>query len=353
MYSNKFRPSWNLIFWTTHFISWTGLILPLFLMTPMIEGFTFGVFHNTVSILEFVIVFFTLGGFRSILNCYVDWRDINFLVVLKIIVFTIIGGITLQLAIYYSLHITISSFFPSRSIPNMYLGGEELRFIDTILKISSWVFGFFTIKMIINYNSSKLEEVVLLDKVKQEEINIISGRIDADFMANSIELTKNLVLTDVNKARETLTQLSNVLRYNLTQESVKDVTIQEELDVIGDYLDLIRGNCSNNIIYETTISEKLLNVLITPMKFKNVIKKMISCNTISVNIIVEAIEDSYLVKIETINKKAEEFIKQSLSENLKALFSEDEKFEFHIVGNEFNSCFKVSSATQQSIDSYE
>ena len=347
--NNKFKPSWNLIFWTTHFITLTGLILPLFLMTPMIEGFTFGVFHNTVSILEFGIVFFILGIFRTLLNRYIDWKNINFIVVIKVIFFTIIGGGILQLIVHYSLQATTASFFSYKKIPDMYFGGEELRFADTILKIFSWVFGFFTIKMAINYNAFKLEGIALIDKVKQEEINNISGQIDADFMEYSIELIKKLVLVDVHKARDTLTQLSNILRYSLTQENFKYVTINEELVVIQDYLNLISGQCESELLNKVSISKEFQNVLIEPMKFMSVIKKIVNCNTTLISITMRAMDDIYMVVMKTNSFEELKDIglkNKDLFANKNILFSKYDNFELTVVNNEFDVSFEISKTAK-------
>jgi len=298
----KSKIAWNLFFWFTHFVSLLGFLLPLFLMTPIIEGFTFGKFHNTISFVELMIIFFSLGALRTLLNRCINWRAITFKEVLKVIVFASVVGVLMQLVLYYGLHAIGVTFFPGNTTPEMYFGGPELKFTDSILKILLWVFTFFTIKMIINYNAFKLEGIALLDKVKQEQINIISGRIDADFMADSITLIKRLVHTDIQQARATLTQLSNVLRYNFTQENFERVRVHEEVAIIRNYLSLMRGHNNSKIVFDKKISSEHLDVFISPMKFQNIIKKLVNSHTISVFIAMETLaDDTYKAHLKITN----------------------------------------------------
>lgn len=351
MYTKKSNIPWNLFFWSTHFVSLLGLLLPLFLMTPITEGFTFGKFHNTISFVELIIIFFSLGGLRTLLNRSIDWRAITFKEVLKVIVFACVVGVITQLVLYYGLHAIGVTFFSGNTTPEMYFGGPELKFRDSILKILLWVFTFFTIKMIINYNAFKLEEIALLDKVKQEQINIISGRIDADFMADSITLIKRLVHTDIHQARATLTQLSNVLRYNLTQENFERVRVHEEIAIIKNYLSLIRGQNNSKIVFDKKISSEHLDVFISPMKFQNIIKKLVNSHTTSVVIAMEDLAaDTYKAQLKITNSPGQNEMAARGNEaclDLHKLFSKKEHLELEVKDHEFHSAFKIFNVEKQ------
>lgn len=351
MYINKFSPSWNLIFWTTHFVSLSGLILPLFLMTPIIEGFTFGVFHNTVSFLEFVFVFFLLGILRIVLNSILDWKNITLGLVFKIIAFTFVYGIVMQLMLYYLLNGIVIKFFPGYTMPYMFFLGPELKFLDSVLTSFSWVIIFLTIKMIINYNVSRLETITLLGKVKQEEINSISSFIDFDFMNDAIELTKRLISSDIIMARETLTQLSDVLRYNLNQVNFEFVTVQEELVMVRNYINLIGGHYNNDLIFDENISADFLNVLIKPMTFQNVVKKIVNNSTALINIEMEGVEyNEYKIKFEISNNQKGCVIN---NKQLHALFSKDEQLELMAYENKFTIIFKLMYTVSHNIIPHE
>jgi len=250
----------------------------------------------------------------------------------------------MQLKIYYLLQGITVNFFPSETIPNMYFGGNELKLIDTIIKTFSWAFAFFTIKMVLNYNAYKLEGIALEEKVRQEEINIISGRIDTVFMEKSIESIKDLVLLDVKQAREALTQLSDVLRYNLTQENHQFVTVQQELLIVKNYLNLIRWQYRNELIFNENIPSEFQKIKITPIKFLNIVKKIVDHNTIAVTMTISELGDNYRVTITILSKQREiEFEKDYLD----TLFTDNEHLKLINNKEEFILEFKIYNKEKQ------
>ena len=344
--------SWPVIFWVTHFVTLMGLLFPLFLLTPIVEGFSFKVFHNIISISEFVVVFFFLGLLRFLLNKFIDWKSVTFVEVLKFIVLTISVGGILQLTLYYLLKMITLDYFPLENIPNMYFGGPELKLIDTVIKIFSWAFAFFTIKMIVNYNAFKLETIALEEKVREEQINIISGRIDAVFMEKSIESIKDLVLFDITDAREALTQLSHVLRYNLTQENIQFVTVGEELMIVKNYLNLVGYSSKKKLLCNDNISPEFLNVNITPIKFLNVIKKAIDNHTVSVSLAMYNWKEDFKTEIKIISSQENKEIELK-KESLNTLFTNKEDLELIFEGNELRICFVVFNIEKQKVHLHE
>ncbi len=94
-------------------------------------------------------------------------------------------------------------------------------------------------------------------------------------MFNSLNNIRGLMLEDVEKSRDMITRLSEMLRYSLTKDKVDTIALKEELEMVGNYIELSKIQLEDRLRFSSQIDEKLLNVEIPPMIIQMLIENAI------------------------------------------------------------------------------
>lgn len=151
---------------------------------------------------------------------------------------------------------------------------EEARgigYIAFFIICSGWTFFYFIIKGFRLYLSTRLARIELKDEIKQAQLNTLKGHLNPKFIMSSLQLTKELMQTDVNKARSSLTKLSEILRYSLTKNNINSVSLEEELEMVRNYIELLDLDKQKHPIF-FEIDSKTLNHEIPPMLFMSLME---------------------------------------------------------------------------------
>lgn len=84
-------------------------------------------------------------------------------------------------------------------------------------------------------------------------------------MFNSLNNIRGLMLEDVGKSREMLTKLSEMLRYSLTKNNVNAIALEEELEMVENYISLSKIQFEDRLKFEKKVDEETLPLQIPPM----------------------------------------------------------------------------------------
>ena len=83
------------------------------------------------------------------------------------------------------------------------------------------------------------------------------------------------MLEDVSKSREMITCLSEMLRYSLTQNKVDFIPLQEELEMVTNFIQLSKIQFEDRLTYTQTIDNDVLNSNIPPMMLQMLVENAI------------------------------------------------------------------------------
>ena len=99
------------------------------------------------------------------------------------------------------------------------------------------------------------------------EMDQLTAQMNPHFLYNTLEIIRNLVVFDADKAEELIVKLTEVLRYSV-DTSRKEVTLEEDMRYIYCYLDIqncrfgSRFNCRINFTPDCIVPKLLLQPLI-------------------------------------------------------------------------------------------
>jgi two-component sensor histidine kinase len=164
--------------------------------------------------------------------------------------------------------------WPVLSMPIRYYLNEEVD-LTLVQKLTNvphflayfivWLFVVLTLKLVHHINTIKVRQLQLEANLKEAQLNTLKGQINPHFMFNSLNNIRGLMLEDVDKARGMLTSLSETLRYSLTKSDVNSISLEDELEMVENYIEISKIQFENRLQFKTDIVPESLNKQIPPM----------------------------------------------------------------------------------------
>jgi sensor histidine kinase YesM len=137
--------------------------------------------------------------------------------------------------------------------------------LNIAIFIFFWVVFYIGIKSMARLRKNKIDNLKLEAELKDSQLNTLKGQLNPHFMFNSLNNIRGLMLEDVDKARDMLTRLSEMLRYSLNMNKVNAIRIEEELEIVENYIALSKIQLEDRLIFEQDIKKELTQIKIPPM----------------------------------------------------------------------------------------
>jgi sensor histidine kinase YesM len=124
-------------------------------------------------------------------------------------------------------------------------------------------------------NTEEIKKVRLETMIKELELKTIKSQINPHFIFNALNSIRALVDEDPKRARQAITELSNILRSSIQVDKVEITSLEKELDIVKDYLALeyIRFADRLKVVYE--VEPKTLSHQIPPMMLQTLVENAI------------------------------------------------------------------------------
>lgn len=253
----------NTVFWVLQILGW-GFInsLSLFLVKEVDEFILYSIISGLlVSI-----------GTTSVLRWYlkrnIDFESFKFIDFIKIalsylMTCVVYGGMNFVLGYLYGKY---GPGISEEHIQTFKLhDGLWIQVIGALFIIGAWLVTYLVIKLLLKLNRDRIDRLQLSDSLKQAQLNTLKAQINPHFMFNSLNNIRGLMLEDVERSREMLTKLSEMLRYSLTKNNVNAIALEEELEMVDNYIDLSKIQFENRLQFEKQIGTDTQSVQIPPM----------------------------------------------------------------------------------------
>ncbi|GAB3825337.1 hypothetical protein GCM10028895_34830 [Pontibacter rugosus] len=111
--------------------------------------------------------------------------------------------------------------------------------------------------------------------LKETELQALRTQINPHFMFNSLNNIRSLVCEDPEKARQMITNLSELLRYGLQYTQQERVPLARELEVVESYLLLESVQLEERLVYTFEVDEEVLQVEVPPMSVQLLVENAI------------------------------------------------------------------------------
>nr|WP_299342809.1 histidine kinase [Allomuricauda sp.] len=341
----------NIAFWMLQFLGW-GFINLLSFVTLKETSLEFLIINTVMGTLTGV---FSTSILRFYLKRNIAFESFGFSDIAKIFVSTILTAVlygTLSVGfgyVYGKLGLSVSE---SELKLLQYYNKVWLILFSSMFTISAWVVCYLVIKLLLKLNRDRIERLELNTNLKQAQLNTLKGQINPHFMFNSLNNIRGLMLEDVEKSREMLTKLSEILRYSLTKNNVNSIAVAEELEVIDNYIDLSKIQFENRLEFIKEIEPNTLSLEIPPMVIQllveNAVKHGISNLKTGGRIVLSIKKEGELLVIEVRNtgklqmaKNTTQLGLKNIRQRLKLLYSDKASFDLNENSGEVVANIKI------------
>lgn len=260
------RHRWHFYFWSVQLLGWGGLVFIAYAFTPDMEGYKGSKLFYYGLIATFVIGISATGLLRYFLKRILNFDDFD-----SKQLFKILTGIAIAVLVYFGLSYGFGYLVGKYTdedvkIPEMYRDlGIGLMLVNSLIIILGWTVFYLSVKIAVKLNANRLERAELTSTLRQAQLNTLKGQVNPHFMFNSLNNIRGLMLEDVEKSRDMLTKLSEMLRYSLTKNNVNAIALEEELEMVDNYIALSKIQFEDRLVFRKEVDKETLTFQIPPM----------------------------------------------------------------------------------------
>lgn len=138
-----------------------------------------------------------------------------------------------------------------------------------------WNLIYFMYHFITKSQRQQLDTLKLEALVKELELKTIKAHINPHFIFNSLNGIRALIDEDPARARNSITELSNILRSSMQTDKLESVSLEKELSIVKDYLALENMRFEDRLKVEYDIDEDTLDQPVPPMMLQTLVENAI------------------------------------------------------------------------------
>jgi sensor histidine kinase YesM len=146
---------------------------------------------------------------------------------------------------------------------------------NNFILISLWLLIYVVFHYVDKNRRNQLDKLRLEAVVKSLELKTIKSHINPHFIFNALNSIRALVDENPERARTAITELSNILRSSLQAEKLETVPLEQELNIVQDYLALEQMRFEERLKVEMHIDPDTLAQPIPPMMLQNLVENAI------------------------------------------------------------------------------
>lgn len=154
-------------------------------------------------------------------------------------------------------------------------GREFWNYIITFILCALWLSIYLVWHYVVKNRKDQVDTLKLETTVKELELKTIKSHINPHFIFNSLNSIRALVDENPPRARQAITELSNILRSSMHAEKSETVTLEKELDIVKDYLALEHMRFEERLKIEMQIDDDTLQQPVPPMMLQTLVENAI------------------------------------------------------------------------------
>lgn len=147
--------------------------------------------------------------------------------------------------------------------------------LDIGLFIIPWTLIYYIYHYVAKSRKQEVDTLKLEALVKELELKTIKAHINPHFIFNALNSIRALIDENPSRARDAITELSNILRSSMQSEKSETVPLEKELNIVRDYLALEHIRFEDRLKVEYEIDEDTLDQPIPPMMLQTLVENAI------------------------------------------------------------------------------
>ena len=198
----------------------------------------------------------------------IDWRQTK---IVYIICFIFATSFVLAFAWITTIAILFTLEGKGSIHPNEVVG----NLLNGCLIFLVWNLIYFFFQYFSKFQLAEVEKWQLDAQFKEAQLGTLKSQIRPHFMFNTLNNIRALILEDKHKARAMLINFSELLRYALQMSKASFVKLEEEMDMIRRYFQLLSIQYEDRLQYEIEMDPGLGEQEIPPMMLQFLVENSI------------------------------------------------------------------------------
>ena len=261
-------------------------------------------------ILDFVVyVCFLVGvsfGLKLAFNKYIDLINFRLWEIFKIFLMFIVSALFFYALLMSYNYIMLNYVYLRPEVldhPSQNFKVQILFVIIFCFLFFIWTIFYTIIKSTNLLKENLVEKAQLESTLKESQLNALKGQINPHFMFNSLNNIRGLILENPEKARELITQLSEMLRYSLTKNDVNAISIEEELEIVENYISISKIQLEERLQFQKEIQTNTLKMQIPPMIIQLLIENGVKHGIANlknggiIKLIIKTLNDNLIIEV--------------------------------------------------------
>jgi sensor histidine kinase YesM len=138
-----------------------------------------------------------------------------------------------------------------------------------------WSVMYFLINTVENFRKAEIENLRWEALRTETELNRLKSQLNPHFMFNAMNVIRALVDENPSRSKDAITQLSGLLRNTLQFGRLKVVSLQQELEVVRDYLSLESARMEERLRIKWEIDPESESFEVPPLMLQTLVENCI------------------------------------------------------------------------------
>lgn len=258
---------------------WWGQLLgwSVYFLVNVFFNFTLNKPNLHAAVIYMII--FTMCGiatthlFRTLLNKFKGWGCYNF--EKQLVVFLVLVMST-SLVWYFVYNLVLDYMVGNRPKgKNFLLNLVDRGYLASFAISFIWWVIYFIWHYVDRNRTAQVDRLKLETTVKELELKTIKAQLNPHFIFNALNSIRALVDENPQRARTAITELSNILRSSMAIEKVETVSLENELNIVKDYLALEHIRFEERLQVRYEIDPDTLELQVPPMMLQTLVENAI------------------------------------------------------------------------------
>jgi len=244
-------------------------------------GYTGTGFSLSIALLHFftdILICISITHFFRTISKKYHWHELKF----QKLLIRIIPAVLLLASVYMLFSIaklwlvhsnfrtdftqSFSSFYRENSV-GIFMGGTRL--------MSIWLLAYYL------YHYAQREIKIIQENArlnliaKEAQLNNLWAQLNPHFLFNSLNSIKSLVVENPESSRRAIDLLSDLLRKSLYERDPMLISIEDELAVVSDYLELEKIRFEERLQFTIDVPKQLLSFSIIPFSIQTLVENAV------------------------------------------------------------------------------
>jgi len=257
------------LYWLFQFAGWSGFFIIQTAVATYFASFSWEMIASYINI--------TLVGFvlTHLYRGYIKRKQWLNLSLINLAIRILLSSVVLAM-VWSVIVLPINAYyFPIDEDKPLTLVIALIVTLNLSIVILSWSMIYFIFQLFYNYKQSEVEKWQLEAAVKDAELIALKSQVNPHFIFNSLNNIRSLVTENPEKARDMITHLSGLLRYSIQFNNKERVSLEDELEIVQNYLNLESIQYEDRLQYKLEIKPETLEMLIPPMAIQLLVENAI------------------------------------------------------------------------------